>query len=308
VRRQRQMKIAHFSDLHLLSLDNVPAYRFLNKRLTGWVNLRLKRGHVHRAAYVRAIAQEIARIGVDHVVVTGDLTNLALEPEFELARDVLERDLGFDPSRVTIVPGNHDAYTRGAHRTGRFERYFGRWLQSDMPDLASSGSVFPSVKIRGDVAIVALSSAVPRAPLVAAGELGPSQLSALQRILAHEEVARRQVIIAIHHPPVHRYSRLKTHLEGLRDAPALLALLENVARGLVLHGHLHRRIVRGLPSKSGILQVGATSASLHHDAPDRMAGFNVYEIGEDSRAVSVLAHVYAPESGTFQVQSVPRHV
>jgi hypothetical protein len=35
------MRIAHFSDLHLLSLEGVPARRFLNKRFTGWVNLRL---------------------------------------------------------------------------------------------------------------------------------------------------------------------------------------------------------------------------------------------------------------------------
>ncbi len=83
------MRIAHFSDLHLLSLEGVPAWRFLNKRLTGWVNLRLKRGHMHKASYVRAIAREIARSRIDHVVVTGDLTNLALEPEFELARGVL---------------------------------------------------------------------------------------------------------------------------------------------------------------------------------------------------------------------------
>ena len=83
------MRIAHFSDLHLLSLSGVGPWRFLNKRLTGYANLRLKRGHIHRASYVRAIAQEIVRAKVDHVVITGDLTNLALEPEFELAKTLL---------------------------------------------------------------------------------------------------------------------------------------------------------------------------------------------------------------------------
>ena len=108
------MKIAHFSDLHLLSLEGVPAHRFLNKRLTGWINLRLKRGSIHRSAYVRAIAREVTRLDIEHVVVTGDLTNLALESEFELVRDLFEQDLGLDPSRVTIAPGNHDLYTRGS--------------------------------------------------------------------------------------------------------------------------------------------------------------------------------------------------
>ena len=117
------MRVAHFSDLHLLSLEGVPAHRFLNKRFTGWVNLRLKRGSIHRSAYVRAIAREVARLDVEHVVVTGDLTNLALESEYELVRDLFERDLGLDPARVTIAPGNHDLYTRGALTSRRFERY-----------------------------------------------------------------------------------------------------------------------------------------------------------------------------------------
>src|ERR1700733_15956621 len=129
------MRIAHFSDLHLLSLAGVGPHRFLNKRLTGWANLRLKRGSIHRSAYVRAIAREIARLEIEHVVVTGDLTNLALESEYELARELLERDLGMDPARVTLAPGNHDLYTRGSLSSRRFERYFAAYLRSDLPEL-----------------------------------------------------------------------------------------------------------------------------------------------------------------------------
>lgn len=303
------MRIAHFSDLHLLSLDGVPARRFLNKRFTGWVNIRLKRGSIHRAAYVRAIAAEVARLDVEHVVVTGDLTNLALESEYELVRELFERDLALDPSRVTIVPGNHDLYTRGALASRRFAQYLGRYLESDLPELAvdAGGARFPVVKLRGDVAIVALCSAVPRAPLVAAGELGAEQVGALARVLAHPEVRRRTAVIALHHPAVDGWSGLKAHLEGLRDAEALLAELEPLAQGLLVHGHLHRRIQRAVPTKAGeLLQVGATSASLHHDEPGRMAGFNVYDVGSGTTRVE--AHVYSPEDGTFHVESVPRHV
>jgi 3',5'-cyclic AMP phosphodiesterase CpdA len=300
------MKIAHFSDLHMLALGGVPASRFFNKRFTGWVNLRYKRGSVHRAEYVRAIAREIARIEPDHVVVTGDLTNLALETEFEVARQLFEDELGLDPSRVTIVPGNHDLYTRGSLLSRRFERYFAPWLESDVSE-GASGTRFPVVKLRGSVAIVALSSATPRLPLVAAGELGPEQLEALNRVLHHPEVARRTLVLALHHPAVHDWSPLKKHLEGLRDAPALLKLLRPLERGLLLHGHLHRRLHRVLPTSSGeVHQVGATSASLHHEAPDRMAGFNVYELDEDG-VESVQAAVYEPSTGKFHVASIPKY-
>jgi 3',5'-cyclic AMP phosphodiesterase CpdA len=303
------MKIAHLSDLHCLALD-VPMSRFLNKRLTGWANIRLKRGSIHRTAYVHAIAREIGRRNVDHVVVTGDLTNLALDGEFELARDVLEHELGLPPSQVTIVPGNHDVYTRGALVTRRFERHFGPWLTSDLPELAvdTAGARLPIVKLRDKVAIVALSSAWPQPPMVAAGELGEEQRAALARVLAHPEVAKRTLVLALHHPALHAWSRTKAWLEGLRDAPELLALLASVPRGVLLHGHLHRREQRTITTREGkVLQVGATSASLHHDAPERMAGFNLYDIDEHglSRAEAV---VFDPAKNTFTLDSIPKHV
>jgi 3',5'-cyclic AMP phosphodiesterase CpdA len=303
------MRIAHFSDLHLYA-RGAPPWKFLNKRLTGWVNLRSRRGAIHRAGYVDAIAREITRLGVEHVIVTGDLTNLALEGEYELARDVLERELGLDPAQVTVVPGNHDVYTRGALTSRRFEHYFGAWLRSDLPELATdaNGGRFPVVKLRGDVAIIGLSSAVPRPPFVAAGELGEAQIAALGRILEHPEVASRTAVIAIHHPAVNPRSQLNLYLEGLRDAPALVAQLRPLSHGLLVHGHLHRRIQRDVPTESGrIHQIGATSASLHHDAADRMAGFNVYEL-DDSGDARVRAYVYSPHTGAFHVEGVPKHV
>jgi 3',5'-cyclic AMP phosphodiesterase CpdA len=304
------MKIAHFSDLHLMGDGPVPARRLANKRVAGWINLRYRRSHIHRAAYVRAIAREIARAGVDHVVVTGDLTNLALEAEFERARSVIEDDLGLSPADVTVVPGNHDVYTRGAMSTRRFEGYFARWLESDLPELAVDvhGGRFPVVKLRGSAAIVGLSSAVPRLPFVSAGEIGQAQAEALGRILDHPDVARRTLVLAVHHPVVHPWSRAKTYLEGLRDAPLVLAQLRSISSGLLVHGHLHRRIQRVIRTDRGeVRQIGATSASLHHEAPDRMAGFNVYELGE-AGTIRVEARVYSPDAESFHPESVPRHV
>jgi 3',5'-cyclic AMP phosphodiesterase CpdA len=302
------MRIAHFSDLHLLSLAGVPPWRFLNKRLTGYANLRLKRGHIHRSSYVRAIAQEIVRAKVDHVVITGDLTNLALEPEFELAKMLLRDDLGLHPDDVSIVPGNHDLYTRGASSSKRFSTYFAEYLRSDLPELAVDVGVgmFPYVKLRGPAAIIGLSSAVPRPPFVAAGKLGKKQLAALTQILRHPEVQKRTPVILLHHPAHNPRSQLKALLEGLHDATLLWTSVHDVARGMVLHGHLHKRIQRSLPTATGHMHaVGATSASLHHDSGAKMAGFNLYVIGDDGEIGPIEAHVFDPTRGTFQAGSVP---
>ncbi|CAN93967.1 MULTISPECIES: metallophosphoesterase family protein [Sorangium] len=312
------MRIAHLSDLHLLSLEGAFPFRLLNKRLTGYLNLRFRRHAIHKPHAVHAAAREIRRLGVDHVVITGDVSNLALEREFVLVRDFLQSGLGLPPERVSIVPGNHDAYTKGAHRSQRFSRYFAPYLRSDLvldaPGKSDDGgatrdggdSAFPFVHLRGPVAIIGLSTAWPRPPLVASGRLGPVQLRALERALEHPEVRRRTPVVLQHHPFHNPASRAKTLLEGLGDAAAEGRLLRQVRRGLLLHGHLHRRIHRKLHTERGHIDaVGATSASLLHDSDERMAGFNVYEIDDAGTIGGITSHRFVPGQDAFREVPVP---
>lgn len=306
-----RMRLAHFSDLHVLSMDGTPPSRFFNKRFTGWVNLRLKRQHEHKPDYVREIAREVTRAKVDHVIITGDLTNLALEQEFGTVRDLLEVELGLDREHVSVVPGNHDLYTRGALRARRFTTFFEPFLRSDLPELSAQIGLgrFPFVKLRGPLAIIGLSSAVPRPPLVASGELGAPQLEALARILAHDEVRRRTPIVALHHPIHNPASRVKALIEGLWDAEHLIDALAEVSHGLLLHGHLHERVQRHLRTRAGrVLAVGATSASLDHDNEHKMAGFNLYDFDDAGGLRSVEARVFDPAKGSFRIESVPKIV
>ena len=93
---------------------------------------------------------------------------------------------------------------------------------------------------------------------------------------------------------------------GLMDADALRARFADIPRGLLLHGHLHRRIQRIVPTARGaILSVGATSASLHHEDAHKMAGFNTYDVSDDGAIVGLEAHVLDPETSTFHVEKIP---
>jgi 3',5'-cyclic AMP phosphodiesterase CpdA len=300
------VRLAHFSDLHVLSFVGVRPHRFLNKRLTGYLNLKLKRKHIHHPRYVRAIAREVAKAKVDHVAVTGDLTNLALEPEFEAVREILEDELGFHPSQVSVVPGNHDLYTRGAMRGRRFVEFMGAYVDSDLPfSTGKELGVFPYVRLRGPLAIIGLSSAVPRPPFVAAGRLGRAQLDAFSRLLDHADVRSRTPVILLHHPIHLPRSRMKALLEGLHDARELARRLAGVEHGLVLHGHLHRRLEQVLSTERGAVRsFGATSASLHHEHETKMAGFNLYEFADTGRLLKAEAHVLGEGDG-FRVEPVP---
>lgn len=306
------MRIAHLSDLHLLSLEGAVPFRLFNKRLTGYVNLRFRRHAIHKPFAARAAAREIRRLDVDHVVITGDLSNLALEREFDLVERYLHEDIGLPPERISIVPGNHDAYTQGSHRSRRFLRHFNRFLRSDLPEItgvtdAGRAGAFPFVHLRGPVAFIGLSTAYPRLPLVSSGYLGKPQLNALEQVLEHPEVKSRTPIVLQHHPWHNPASYAKTLLEGLTDARAEARMLRHVTRGLLLHGHLHRRIHRTLLTERGHIDaVGATSASLLHASDERMAGFNLYEIASDGAIRTITSHRLEPETQGFREVPIPR--
>jgi len=275
--------------------------RLLNKRLTGYLNLRFHRKSVHKPFAVNAAARALSALEIDHIVITGDVSNLALEAEFELVRRFLEEDLHLPPERVSLVPGNHDAYTAGAHRSRRFVRTFERFLRSDLPGLSLPGEAFPYVHLRGPLAIIGLSTALPRPPLVASGALGRPQLSALERILAHPQVKERTPVILQHHPIHNPRDLAKRTLEGLSDADEESRVLGRLRRGLLLHGHLHRRVHRKLTTDRGHVDaIGATSASLLHDSDERMAGFNVYEVKNDGALGAFESHRLITQTEEFR--------
>lgn len=293
------MRVAHLSDLHLLDLEGAVPFRLLNKRLTGYANLRLRRGHKHKPHPVRLGAQKLKSLGVDHLVVTGDVSNLALEREFDRVRDLLEGETGLAPEQISLVPGNHDAYTRGAVREGRFARWFEPYTRCDLPQ-ASGDSAFPFVRLRGPLAIIGLSTAVPQLPFVAAGRLGAPQLLALAAILAHPEVKSRTPVILQHHPIDNPPGWLKQKLEGLSDADAQLGVLRDVEDGVLLHGHWHKRMRRSVATGKGQLDViGATSASLLHEDPAKMAGFNVYDFDDKGKLTRVTTQRFQPHDESF---------
>lgn len=302
------MRIAHFSDLHLLSFEGVTLGRFLNKRLTGWAMLRFHRKSVHKPHAVRAVADEIQRAGIDHVAITGDLTNLALEPEFDLVRRFLERDLCLKPDQVSVVPGNHDVYTRGSARKRRFEQYCADYIRSDLPDYGVEhfGARYPYVKLRGPLAIVGLSTAVPRGPLMAAGQFGSAQIDQLKKVLEDPEVQKRTKVILQHHPAHNLRNRVIAYLEGLHDSRHMLRTLAKLEHGMILHGHSHIRVRRTVETEVGRIDVvGATSASLLSDHPHRHAGFNLYDFDDATgRLRAIEAHVLG-DDGTFRREEIP---
>ncbi|MGZ5861950.1 MAG: metallophosphoesterase family protein, partial [Methyloceanibacter sp.] len=175
-------KLAHLSDIHLSPMPRARRRDLMGKRVLGYVNWHRGRKLVHRREMLDLITRDIVEQKPDHIAVTGDLVNLGLPEEFVRAAEWLHH-LG-PPSEVTAIPGNHDAYVR-LHP----ERGTGLWrpyMQANAGGEAlfpTPEAGFPFVRRFGDVALVALSSAIPTMAFVAAGKLGQLQRSLLASAL-----------------------------------------------------------------------------------------------------------------------------
>jgi 3',5'-cyclic AMP phosphodiesterase CpdA len=309
------MRLAHCSDLHLLSHDGARWLELANKRWIGAANLLTNRSrHYHVAAFEQMIA-DIDAAGVDHVLCTGDITNLALEQEFRFARGLFDRFAG-GPERVTVIPGNHDAYV--AEGIAHFATFFEAFSRSDpgwaWPEDTRVGDDddlrWPIVRVRGELALVGVSTSRATPWFTAYGFIGEGQLARLRHALADARLAGKVRVIAIHHPPAGKRARSK--IRGLRDHEAFAQVIADVGADLIVHGHEHRDMHEQLAGPGGVVVpvVGIASGTFEHGDPDRVARYRVYEISarritsdrvrvwdrEHSRFDNGLAHEIPPAS------------
>jgi len=287
------MKLAHCSDLHLLSLEGAKFLDFANKRWIGGLNLLSNRGRHYHAEIFEALVADVNASDVDHLLVTGDVTNLALPDEFRFARDLFAK-LRLGPDHVTVLPGNHDAYVqRGAHF---FAEHFGPFFRSD-DEFHAPETPWPLVRMRGDVAMIGLSTSLETPWFTAYGVIGEAQLERLRTLLADERLADKVRIVAIHHPPAGPPAR--SRIRGLRDREALAEVLAGVGAELVLHGHEHRDLFFELPGPVGPIPVrGIQSGTYEAGRHDRRARYRIYEV-EDGRVVGEELRVWDPKSREF---------
>lgn len=248
-------RLAHLSDPHLPPpADALRVRPSLKQRLSrlAW----RRKSHEHQPEVLAALVADIRARAPDHIALTGDLTNFSAPGEIAAAGRWLKALAA--PSDLTLSPGNHDALSpAGPDRWDAWAPWLGE------------GEQFPRVRIRGQVAIINLCSAVPTPIHLAQGALGQDQLARLGEALRTTGARGLFRVVLIHHPPS---PGLVSRRKSLVDAQALAAIIADAGAELVLHGHTHESSVSTIAGPIGpvpVLGVPSASAAGHLHARAR---------------------------------------
>lgn len=303
------MRLAHCSDLHLLSHDGARWLELANKRWIGAMNLLSNRSrHYHVAAFETMVA-DMNALGIEHVLCTGDVTNLALRQEFVFARDKFDKLAG-GPLGVTVIPGNHDAYV--AEGVPLFAEMFGdysttdpgwEWTEDHRHD-ADDVLHWPIVRVRGEVAVIGISTSRATPWFTAYGKVGPGQLTRLALVLSDPRLAGKVRVVAIHHPPAGK--RAQSRIRGLRDHGDFAQVIAEHGADLIVHGHEHQDLVEALagPAGTSVPVRGVASGTYLHNKPDRTARYRIFEI-DKGQIVSDHVRVWDKDRGVFDANPNP---
>ena len=265
-------RLAHISDIHLSPLPRVRYRELASKRITGYINwLRNRKGAMHGTILDKLVSDMLAQ-SPNHIAVTGDLVNLALNLEIDIAADWLSK-LG-NPDDVSVVPGNHDAYVPGA--LDRSCRKWEPWMRGDGIDNKGKRPQFPYMRVRDEVAMIGVSSARATAPFMASGDFRSAQAKRLAAALDEAGARRLFRVEMIHHPPIHGATPTHKRLYGIRR---FQKVIRKHGAELVIHGHTHLATKYEIDGPNGKVPVICVpSASQNYGGHKPPARYNIFNI------------------------------
>jgi 3',5'-cyclic-AMP phosphodiesterase len=228
--------IAHLSDVHILHKDT-PRSGTRYRIATKFVSLGRAIDPLARAKKLARSLAAAREKGAEHVVISGDLTELGDAGEFEHLSEILH-DARFPEDAITLVPGNHDAYTS--------ERGWKKALEGPLAPFSKASATEPGKLVdRGDIVFLPIDTSCFQSLTRAGGVFTRNAARAVERRLLDPALRDRALVLVLHHPPfvLHRLPVMRW-FDGLRGCTHVLELLMRHPRLHLLHGHLHRAVDR----------------------------------------------------------------
>ncbi len=241
--------------------------------------------HIGRSSrHDRMISDLVARLNqmaIDHLVITGDLTDTGYDSEYDKTMDILQKNHFLSSKRLTVIPGNHDLFTffyRYFHQPSEFRphiqylpqtlfrvyRYNWRDYHNDLQKFSSvfapvfedteqldrDQTQYPFIKrLNSEVALIGLDSnrmlpTLCNNPICAKGSI---DLQRLQSLLQQANLSQPVKIAILHHQLlpenrlIEQLGKRFTFAMRLENSDAFVELLRRFDVRMVLHGHYHAK-------------------------------------------------------------------
>lgn len=271
------MRIAHLSDVHLIAARSSRRTYGLRSRA---VRFGRSSDPAMRGKKLASALRSVVANDADHLVVSGDLTELGDEAEYELFAEILA-GARISPERVTLIPGNHDAYSKRDAWASALAGPLSPWASSS----ALPGSAVNLVD-REDVAFVPIDVTIHQSMLWSGGALRPETAKRIDALARDPALAHKPVVLVIHHPPFPKHDNAAYKLvDSLAGSDLVYDLLARHRNMHLLHGHFHRALDRermfGAPGVADdlddqprvrlydVVNAGLAPAQAHAGTPDR---------------------------------------
>lgn len=225
-----------------------------------------------------ALAQTLATLSPDAVILSGDLTQRARIGQFATARAFIATC----PQPILAIPGNHD--TPLYNLPLRLLAPWHNWQHGLGLPLEGEVST-PRALIAG------INTANPR--VWKDGRIGQAQLDRLAALFARAGDRRR--IVALHHPP----EPPKGEAPSLANAAVLTRVFAEMGVDMLLSGHLHFTYVAPLAAAPTILSVQAGTCLSTRTRNDG----NAFSMIDLTDAGATITHFRAGNDGIFRADA-----
>ncbi len=226
----------------------------------------------HHRANIRntkRVLEYMSRVGIDHLVVTGDIAADADPKALRVARNLFESYGFLSPERLSVIVGNHDIFggfnapdeilgfpskCRRTHYLQRMRDFHQCFAGSFAGCLRTNDEdPFPFVKDLGVAVVIGMNSIAPYSsvinPVGSNGMVEERDLKLIRKHLDTKLYKHKQKIVLIHHHfnkmisagggVLNVLSSLERQTMKLWRKKAILEFLGDIGAGLVLHGHDH---------------------------------------------------------------------
>jgi 3',5'-cyclic AMP phosphodiesterase CpdA len=284
------------------------------------ISAEYHRGNIRRT---RRALEYAKSLGVDHIIVSGDITANGDPADYRIARSLFASAGLLDATKLSLVVGNHDIFG-GVHTAedvltfpgqckradyGAKVREFGRsFIEAfDHTLRPSEKKFFPFAKVLGDVAIVGVNTVADysrvRNPLGSNGEVDDRAFGLLTELLESPLLRDKRKIVSLHHHfhkmrdvkggAMHSvWGTIEKHTMKLRGKSRLMKLFARAHVDLVLHGHVHESFEY---TREDVRFLNAGGSILH----DRSQELHVNVVRVSDQGCQVEIHRLAPKPGVL---------